>query len=431
MAVVPTQRDAMLARAIEKRFQKPITLVFEDVPTGEAITCRIVTLDQLKEVCQKLDKGEIKEAGRFSSLEMQLFGHMAESTGFLREVRSAHPLAEGLGLLAGRGELRSDLESVLGEEGTEDVIEFAKKVATRPQRSVGLDVAPSTGKSAWKADGVNLTPEAEKKIQEMHGLDDVKVQAGNAIRLMLDSIPGLTSEEMDEILEEAKHRDPETREGSADLAARMEAATRGGPLADLKSMLTNGIEEMRPVIRERLPELAEDFTAEDLEKALKERGLLASEVAEDDEVNINRARADKQIAELQAQGDAMRVDPSKERTEEEKAADAEATRLANIGEKLMADSKPGLTTEEIEGVIMSKQFGLPADEKVMDRLDVKEVEDRVIETGLPYDIPEDQDGAPNTIVCRTCGMKLEAAEGQLLSQAEINDFVAKHHHEDE
>ena len=51
---------------------------------------------------------------------------------------------------------------------------------------------------------LNLTADAEKKLQAMHGINEIDVAAANAEFLMEQSEPGLTTEEMEKALEQHK-----------------------------------------------------------------------------------------------------------------------------------------------------------------------------------------------------------------------------------
>ena len=64
----------------QKSFAEPFRLIFEKA-TGEVSNIEVRSLGGLRTVSERLEKGELREMDRFSSLEMQLWGLLAERVG--------------------------------------------------------------------------------------------------------------------------------------------------------------------------------------------------------------------------------------------------------------------------------------------------------------------------------------------------------------
>lgn len=152
-----------------KTFARPFKLVF-DTEDGKTTFIEVKTLRGLKEVMRRLGEGEIVVQSGFT-LEIQLWGHLAEYCGFLRAKDSSdglQPLGEGL------AELAEDLSPLFGgEAGMLDALNQSKELIRRQRCLRGEDNENTDNdkneNSVLKPDGVNLTVEGEKKLAEIVG----------------------------------------------------------------------------------------------------------------------------------------------------------------------------------------------------------------------------------------------------------------------
>jgi hypothetical protein len=99
-----------------KLFNKPFRMVFEVTGTEQVTWIEVESLSGLRHVADRLDKGEIREIDQYTSLEMQLWGHLAEYVGFLREpAQIESPLSAGIQPLGAEvGELTNDMSRYVG-----------------------------------------------------------------------------------------------------------------------------------------------------------------------------------------------------------------------------------------------------------------------------------------------------------------------------
>ena len=171
-----------------KFFASPFNLVFMTKDEKTTII-EVKSLRGLKEVMRRLNEGEISAQDGFS-LELQLWGHLAEHCGFLRAKGSSdgiQPLGEG------HAELTEDLSTLFGgEKGMLEALNATKDILSRQGARPGFaDNTPSNERLHIKDDGVNLTPAGEKKLAEIVGErgDELQKKQDAGVQLYLETPP--------------------------------------------------------------------------------------------------------------------------------------------------------------------------------------------------------------------------------------------------
>ena len=163
-----------------KMFAQPFRLVFKRHRTeaerklGKAESdvswIEVRSLGGLRNVVAKLDSGELEEIDRFSSLEMQLWGLLAEHAGFLRVQGSASMLAAGIQPLGEEpAALAEDLASIMGGSDMDalNVLnEMQKTLKGKPIDRTPMEQVPLTNEFV-KPDGVNYTERGEDALREL------------------------------------------------------------------------------------------------------------------------------------------------------------------------------------------------------------------------------------------------------------------------
>ena len=192
-SVQPVQNPRYLARDVinvtgeglgrllpPKMFAHPFRLVFKRHRTeaeknlGKAESdvswIEVRSLGGLRNVVAKLDSGELEEIDRFSSMEMQLWGLLAEHSGFLRLQGSASTLAAGIQPLGEESAaLAEDLASIMGGSDADalNVLnEMQKTLKDKPIDRTPMEQVPLTNEYV-KPDGVNYTDAGENALREL------------------------------------------------------------------------------------------------------------------------------------------------------------------------------------------------------------------------------------------------------------------------
>jgi hypothetical protein len=225
---------------------EPFRLIFEK-QTGEVTNIEVRSLAGLRTVAERLESGEIQEMNRFSSLEMQLWGLLAERVGFLRRGPPQAGLAAGIMPLGEQATaFAEDMAPLFGDEvsalnALAEMREKAQKAGELVNPKLRPKPVPSEHKFV-QADGVNLTTEGEKLLAKIVGANEIDMQSDNAAQLMRKSEAGLSSEELDEIEEANK----------VDEAIHGEPKPQTGPVAAAIGM---AVEAIRPVESDGLREI--------------------------------------------------------------------------------------------------------------------------------------------------------------------------------
>ncbi len=230
--------DAAATLLPMKSFAEPFRLIFEK-PSGEVSNIEVRSLGGLRSVTERLEKGEIREMNRFATLEMQLWGLLAERVGFLQRGAPQAGLSAGIMPLGPQATgFAEDMAPLFGGEinalnALADMTKKAQEARELVDPSARPVPEPSEHKFV-KGDCVNLTPDGEKALASIVGANAIDMESDNAAHIMRQSEPGFTSEELDEI-EEA---------GNLDEEIHGKASPSTGPLAAAIGM---AVEAIRPV----------------------------------------------------------------------------------------------------------------------------------------------------------------------------------------
>ena len=205
-----------------KIFAQPFRLVFNRKEDGKTSWIEVRSLAGLRTVFEKLEGGELVEINRFSTVEMQLWGHMAEHVGFLRVQTNTSTLGAGIQPLGeGLAPLAEDLSALMGGDDIHalHVLDAMKSTLRSRPCSDGPMVQPPLTHEYVKPDGVNLTEQGENALLNLvHGTGNVdtptpndkestdaiifRKEADNAIAIF-DTTPIGTPEEVEAEVKEA------------------------------------------------------------------------------------------------------------------------------------------------------------------------------------------------------------------------------------
>lgn len=203
----------------QKVFAQPFRLALKKNDVVTWIEVR--SLAGLRNVTEKLTTGELTEIDRFSSLELQLWGHLAEHTGFLRVKGSTSALAAGIQPLGEEAvALAEDLSAIMGGDDVEalgTLGDMQDMLSRRPIDNTPMEQQPVTHEFI-KPDGINLTEKGEDALHELvlgNGLTnqpdrvlrpeivDFEKKRENAIEIFLAQTPEATPEEIEAEKQEA------------------------------------------------------------------------------------------------------------------------------------------------------------------------------------------------------------------------------------
>ena len=208
-----------------KVFTQPFRLAFKHPEQpGMAIWVEIRSLEGLRNVFERVESGELVEMGRFSTVEMQLWGHLAEHGGFLRIRGNVSTLAAGIQPLGeGIAPLVEDLGELMGGgddmKGLAVLDQMQKTLRSRACGDAPMDRLPVTNEFI-KPDGVNLTKNGENALLNLvHGTGNVNMpersdktseeaiafrkESENAMEIFLVQTPPATEEEIESEAKEA------------------------------------------------------------------------------------------------------------------------------------------------------------------------------------------------------------------------------------
>ena len=206
-----------------KVFAQPFRLAFKKA--DDTVTwIEVRSLEGLKNIFGMIVAGELTEIDRAASIEMQLWGHLAEHTGFLRNAGSAstfstgiQPLGEGLAPLA---------ETLQGLFGGDDITALnvldGMKTVAKPTYEDKTPINPQPSEHEFvKEDGVNLTEKGEDTLAELvYGTPngdhpeqnkpertaasiELRKASENAVEIFLAQTPNATQEEIEAEMREA------------------------------------------------------------------------------------------------------------------------------------------------------------------------------------------------------------------------------------
>ena len=153
-----------------KIFAQPFRLALKKGSTNDVTWLEVRSLQGLRNVFEKIEQGELTEIDRFSSVEMQLWGLMAEHAGFLRVRGSVSALAAGIQPLGDQAAaLAEDLAMFTGGDDIAALGVLSSMQKTLKQRP--LDNTPMSQPEVThefvKPDGINLTENGESALVKL------------------------------------------------------------------------------------------------------------------------------------------------------------------------------------------------------------------------------------------------------------------------
>ena len=149
-----------------KVFAQPIRLAFKHPEDKtQSFWIEVRSLDGLRKLFERVDSGELEELGRFASVEMQLWGHLSEHSGFLRTQSNTSTLNAGIAPLGeGIAPLAEDLSDLFGgnDMAALSVLGNMKKTLKTPPYCNDVVIErPPVANEFVKPDGVNFTEKGE------------------------------------------------------------------------------------------------------------------------------------------------------------------------------------------------------------------------------------------------------------------------------
>lgn len=153
-----------------KIFAQPFRLALKRGESDDVTWIEVRSLAGLRSVFEKIEKGELTEIDRFSSVEMQLWGLVAEHGGFLRVQGSASSLAAGIQPLGDQaGALADDFASLMGGSDV-DALKLLgamqNTLKSKPLDRTPME-QPEVTHEFVKPDGVNLTEAGEDALLDL------------------------------------------------------------------------------------------------------------------------------------------------------------------------------------------------------------------------------------------------------------------------
>ncbi|MHA2067855.1 MAG: hypothetical protein ACXABY_26120 [Candidatus Thorarchaeota archaeon] len=191
--------DENLAGFPKKIFARPFRLVFTRHPQEEDDTQKdsyvtwieVKSLSGLENVAKRVSTGELTPVNAWATLDRQLWGLLAEHSGFLRYDGPTSEGSAGIQPLGvEQGQLHDDMTELFGgfEPAIAALSEMRNQIVEDLEKTLPTD--ESNNSELLKDDGVNLTPAGEEIIaKEVYGEDGIKLimETANAESLTLDT----------------------------------------------------------------------------------------------------------------------------------------------------------------------------------------------------------------------------------------------------
>lgn len=220
-----------------KVFAKPFRVIFKKTKTQQITGIEVTSLEGLKKIADKIAAGELTPIDSMSTLDRQLWGHLAEYVGFLRYDVKVGEFGSGIQPIGGpKSQLVDEMKEIFG--GLDPGLEALNKMRDQLSKSrASLEpVTPEQNNNVYlKEDLVNLTPLGEAKLAEIAGISNTEAVSDVANALVTETEPGPTSEELEEI--ESMDFEPAERTGiDAELEGRRVEEIRD-PFTDLDPKL--------------------------------------------------------------------------------------------------------------------------------------------------------------------------------------------------
>ena len=173
-----------------KVFSKPFDLVFLKPELQTVTWIKVETLGGLKNVTERVAKGELVPVNSWSTLDRQLWGLLAEHVGFLRYKGPAGNLHDGIQPVGPeQAALVGDMTELFGGFGP--AIEAIAAMREQHIESLKAQLADG-GVSPFKEDGINLTKGAEQLLAKE--IYDVETTSGLQVRMDAANAEVLTRE---------------------------------------------------------------------------------------------------------------------------------------------------------------------------------------------------------------------------------------------
>lgn len=210
-----------------KVFARPFRLVFKRTEDQAVTWIEVKSVDGLKTVVDRLGKAELVPVNAHATLSLQLWGLLAEYTGFLRYAGPSDISNAGIQPLGSeQGQLLDDMSALFG--GFEPAIEA---LSAMRGNSLRAHEDSQSSPTYLKDDGVNLTPEGERQLASIvyDSVGDanvtVKMESANAEVLLQDT----DAETTDPICEPKLDEDLETLTGyeAEEIGRKVEQAAEG------------------------------------------------------------------------------------------------------------------------------------------------------------------------------------------------------------
>lgn len=160
-----------------KVFVKPFRLVFKKTETQEITWIEVASLDGLRTVADRIANGDLVPIDGFSTLDRQLWGHLAEHVGFLRVEDKSGEFSAGIQPMGPQGQLADDMSEIFG--GVEPALQALSDIRDRTLKNLikQAPVEPVEVGTFVKDDGVNLTEAGEEELAKLvHESPDIKTQ---------------------------------------------------------------------------------------------------------------------------------------------------------------------------------------------------------------------------------------------------------------
>lgn len=153
----------------KKVFAKAFRLVFKKVEDQTITWLEVKSLDGLRNVANKLAEGELVPVDAFSTLDRQLWGHLAEYAGFVKYDGPADEFSGGIQPAgAAFSDLAEDFSALFG--GNDNVLTALASVRDQIMRDVEENLPigiEEVSHEFVRPDKVNLTPKGEEVLADL------------------------------------------------------------------------------------------------------------------------------------------------------------------------------------------------------------------------------------------------------------------------
>jgi len=155
--------------ASKKVFATPFRVVFKRPEDQSIVWLEVSSLDQLNGVATNVAGGALQPINAMGTLDRQLWGHLAEYVGFLRNGGGSQ-FATGVAPFgAEKAELADDMAEIFGgvDPGFKALTDLRTQMMA--QQEAMQPIEPTTTNDFVKEDGVNLTTAGEEALAGIVG----------------------------------------------------------------------------------------------------------------------------------------------------------------------------------------------------------------------------------------------------------------------